>query len=124
MDAGELKQLESSGLITVGGHTHDYVKLSSLSESQQAEEILKNKNVLEEVLGHKIEYFSYPFGTNHGYTAETMGILEDIGFSLACGNSYGMVSLVETENRYDLPRVKVGNWNSFVFYRFLRRFFD
>jgi len=124
MSAQELRKLEEGGLITIGGHTHSYVKLSSLPKWQQIEEILKNKNVLEEVLGHSIKYFSYPFGNDNSYTAETISILEDIGFNLACGNSYGTVSITGQTNRYELPRVKVGDWNPFTFYRFLRRFFD
>ena len=124
MSAQELRKLAEGGLVTIGGHTHNYVKLSSLPKWQQIEEISKNKNVLEEVLGHNIEYFSYPFGNEDCYTAETIGILEDIGFSLACGNTYGMVSISGETSRYELPRVKVGNWNQYTFYRFLKRFFD
>ncbi len=124
VNAQELRALTEGGLVTIGGHTHSYVKLSSLSKWQQIEEISKNKNVLEEVLGHNIKYFSYPFGNDNSYTVETISILEDIGFSLACGNSYGTVSVTDQTNRYELPRVKVGNWNPFTFYRFLKRFFD
>lgn len=124
MSAQELRKLEVGGLITIGGHTHSYVKLSSLPKWRQIEEVLRNKDILEEVLGHNIEYFSYPFGNDNGYTAATIGILEDIGYSLACGNSYGTVNITDETNRYELPRVKVGNWNAFTFYRFLRRFFD
>jgi len=123
MSAQELKKLEEGGLITIGGHTHNYVKLSSLPKWQQVEEISKNKDVLEEVLGHRIEYFSYPFGNDNSYTAETIDILEDFGFSLACGNSYGAVSIAGGTNRYGLPRVKAGNWKPFTFYRFLEGFF-
>lgn len=124
MSAQELRKLEEGGLVTIGGHTHSYVKLSSLPRWRQIEEILRNKDILEEVLGHNIEYFSYPFGNDDGDTAATIGILEDIGYSLACGNSYGTVGIVGETSRYELPRVKVGNWNAFAFYRFLRRFFD
>jgi peptidoglycan/xylan/chitin deacetylase (PgdA/CDA1 family) len=124
MTAQELRKLEEGGLITIGGHTHSYVKLSSLPKWRQIEEILRNKDILEEILGHNIEYFSYPFGNDHSYTADTIGILEDMGYSLACGNSYGAVSIAGQTNCYELPRVKVGNWNTFTFYRFLRRFFD
>ena len=124
MSAQELRELAEGGLVTIGGHTHSYVKLSSLPKWQQIEEVLKNKNVLEEVLGHNIQYFSYPFGNDNSYTAETISILKDIGFSLACGNSYGTVSVTGQTSRYELPRVKVGNWNAFTFYRFLKRFFN
>ncbi len=122
MSAQELQKLEEGGLITTGGHTHNYVKLSSLPKWHQAEEISKNKNVLEEVLGHRIEYFSYPFGNDGSHTADTINILKDYGFSLSCGNCYGTVNLAEEINYYDLPRIKVGNWNSFTFYRFLKGF--
>ena len=124
MSSQELRKLAEGGLVTIGGHTHSYVKLSSLPKWQQIEEVLKNKNVLEEVLGHNIKYFSYPFGNDNSYTAETISILKDIGFSLACGNSYGTVSVTGQTSRYELPRVKVGNWNPFTFYRFLTRFFN
>lgn len=125
MDAQELKELDESDLISIGGHTHNGVKLSSLSQWQQAEEISTNKNVLEEVLGHKIEYFSYPFCGNDG--CDSMGIskiLKDNDFSLACGNAYSMVNLAKKINFYDLPRVKVGNWNQITFHTFLERFWN
>ena len=124
MNAQELKEVEEDGLVTVGGHTHNYVKLSSLPQWQQVEEISKNKDVLEEVLGHSIKYFSYPFGGSDSYTTETIDILEDSGFSLACCNSYGTVSISGETGRYELPRAKVGNWNPFTFYKFLERFFN
>jgi peptidoglycan/xylan/chitin deacetylase (PgdA/CDA1 family) len=124
MNSQEVKRLEQGGLITIGGHTHDCVKLSSLPKWQQAEEISKNKEVLEEILGHGIEYFSYPCGGDSGYTAETMNILEDFGFGLAFGNSYGAISADEKVNCYDLPRVRVANCRPFAFYKFLSRFLD
>jgi peptidoglycan/xylan/chitin deacetylase (PgdA/CDA1 family) len=124
MNAQELRKLEEGRLVTIGGHTHSYVKLSSLPKWRQIEEILRNKDILEEILGHNIEYFSYPFGNDSSYTAETIDILQNVGYSLACGNSYGTVGIADQINRYELPRIKAGNWNTFTFYRFLRRFFD
>jgi peptidoglycan/xylan/chitin deacetylase (PgdA/CDA1 family) len=124
LSAQELCKLEEGGLITIGGHTHNCIKLSSLPKWRQIEEILRNKDILEEILGHNIEYFSYPFGNDNSYTTETIGILKNMGYSLACGNSYGTVSTTGQTSHYDLPRVKGGNWNTFTFYRFLKRFFD
>jgi peptidoglycan/xylan/chitin deacetylase (PgdA/CDA1 family) len=124
MSAEELRRIAEGGAIAIGGHTHSYVKLSRLPGQQQAEEILRNKEILQEVLGHDIEYFAYPFGNDDSYTPETMHILQDVGFSLACGGSYGTVSATGSDSFYELPRVKVGNWGAFTFYRFLRRFFE
>jgi len=124
MDAQELKELDESDLISIGGHTHNGVKLSSLSQWQQTKEVSKNKDVLEDVLGHKISYFSYPFGGDDGCDSTEMSkTLRDNDFSVACGNAYNMVNLAEEMNFYDLPRVKVGNWNQITFHTFLERFF-
>jgi len=122
MDAQELKKLEESELITIGGHTHNCANLPLLSKCHQIEEVSKNKDILEEVLGHQIDYFSCPFAND--YTNETINILKNIGFKLACGNSYGTVGITGQTSCYDLPRVKVGNWSSFTFHKFLERFFE
>jgi len=124
MSAEELRKITEGGAIAIGGHTHSYAKLSCLPKWQQVEEILRNKEILQEVLGQDIEYFAYPFGNDGGYTPETMQILQDVGFSLACGGSYGTVSATGGDGFYELPRVKVGNWGAFTFYRFLRSFFE
>jgi peptidoglycan/xylan/chitin deacetylase (PgdA/CDA1 family) len=124
MSAGELRKLAEGGMIAIGGHTHSYAKLSCLPSPLQVEEILRNKGILEEVLGQDIEYFAYPFGDDDGYTPETVRILQNVGYSLACGGSYGTVSATRGDGFYELPRVKVGNWSAFTFYRFLRMFFE
>jgi hypothetical protein len=71
--------------------------------------LLKSKEILEEALGCTIEYFSYPFGSHDGLTAETIGILRGAGSGPACGNSYGTAGIAGETSCYDLPGVKVGN---------------
>ena len=122
MNAQELKELEKGGLITIGGHTHNYVKLSSLTKWQQVEEISKNKSILEEVLEHQVEYFSYPFGSECVYMGDTEDILTGCGYSLAFGNSHGTINPVGEINHYDLPRIKIGNCSQFVFHKYLDNF--
>ena len=123
MDAQELKELDESDLISIGGHTHNGVKLSSLSQRQQIEEISKNKDILEEVLSHEIEYFSYLFGNDADCdTAGMDKILKGNDFSIAAGNAYGMVDITRKTNLYDLPRVRAGNWNEITFHTFLESF--
>jgi len=122
MNVQQLRKLDQTGLITVGGHAHNYVKLSSLSESEQAEEISKNKVVLEEVLGKVIRYFSYPLCAAGDVSVGTGRLLEENGFSLGCGGSYGVVGALEQINPFDLPRVKVKNWSVYEFHKVLERF--
>ena len=125
MNAQELKELDQSDLITIGGYTHHGVKLSSLNKFQQTDQIMKNKYVLEEVTGHEVRYFSYPFddNCNHVITG-TARILRDNGFCLACGNSYETINVAKPIALHDIPRIKVGNWNPIAFHTFLDRIFD
>lgn len=118
----ELKRLEEGGLITIGGHTHNCTKLSSLSEPEQVKEIGRNKQILEEVLGHRIEYFAYPFGDENSYTTATVRLLKGFGFTLSCRVSAGTVDVAEAASRYELPRITVRDWNPFTFYRRLTAF--
>jgi len=124
LGAQELKKIEDGGLITVGGHTHHGVKLSRLSESEQRDEIQYNKRILEEVLGHGVEYFAYPFGDEGSYTAGTGRILRDCGFRLSCRVSCDTVRVTGADSRYELPRLAIRDWNLFTFHRYLTAFLD
>jgi peptidoglycan/xylan/chitin deacetylase (PgdA/CDA1 family) len=118
----ELKTLEEGGLIAVGGHTHHCVKLSVLSEPEQKNEIEYNKRILEEVLGHGIESFAYPFGDESSYTTATRRILRDSGFRLSCRVSSDTVSVTGADSPYELPRLTIRDWNPFTFHRYLDAF--
>jgi peptidoglycan/xylan/chitin deacetylase (PgdA/CDA1 family) len=122
LSAPELRQLEAGGLITVGGHTHHGVKLSRLSEREQRSEIQYNKQALEEVLGHAVEYFAYPFGDEGSYTGATQRILRDCGFRLSCRVSCDTVSVTGADSPYELPRLAIRDWNLFTFHRYLSAF--
>jgi peptidoglycan/xylan/chitin deacetylase (PgdA/CDA1 family) len=122
MDCTELIELDRSRFITLGCYTHNCVKLDLLPKWQQIEEITKNKDVLEELLRHDIKYFAYPYGDSYG--TETVEVVQEAGFNLACGGSYDMFRFTDLHNSYELPRVKAGNWNPFTFYRFLKNFFS
>jgi len=119
----ELRKLEAGGLITVGGHSHNCTKLSSLCESEQRREIGRNKRILEEILGRRIEYFAYPFGAPDSYTTATPRLLNELGFTLSCCVSSDTVSATGATSRYELPRVTIRDWNPFTFYRCLAAFF-
>lgn len=118
----ELRRLEEDGRVTVGGHADHGVKLSVLPEWEQAREIGRNREILEEALGHGVEYFSYPYGHEDNPTAATKKIVKGSGFTLSCHGRSGTVSATGATDPYELPRLKVGDWNPFTFYRCLRAF--
>lgn len=62
LSPSEIKALDDSGRIEIGGHTSSHAKLDELSPLEQRREIAENKNLLESILTHSIISFAYPYG--------------------------------------------------------------
>ncbi len=89
LNVDELAELEASGLIEIGAHTVNHVRLGGLSATVQSEEIHGSKHALEAACGHSIRSFSYPHGTAGSYSAETVDIVRNAGFLGACTTRLG-----------------------------------
>jgi peptidoglycan/xylan/chitin deacetylase (PgdA/CDA1 family) len=76
----QVRLLDKSGLITIGGHTVNHRNLASLSEADQRFEIINGKQALEAQLGHGIRHFAYPYGA---YNAESIQIAREAGYVTA-----------------------------------------
>lgn len=62
MNGDEIRMLGASEHIEIGGHTLTHPRLSKLMPEQQAREITANKERLEQLLGHSLITFAYPYG--------------------------------------------------------------
>ncbi|UNP88477.1 polysaccharide deacetylase family protein [Aeromonas encheleia] len=62
MDGDEIRALAASGHVEIGGHTLTHPRLSTLTPTLQAHEIQANKDRLEQLLGHPLLSFAYPYG--------------------------------------------------------------
>lgn len=62
MNGEEVRTLAASGHVEIGGHTLTHPRLSKLTPEQQAHEIQANKQRLEQLLGHSLISFAYPYG--------------------------------------------------------------
>jgi peptidoglycan/xylan/chitin deacetylase (PgdA/CDA1 family) len=113
----QLARLEKTGLIEIGAHTSTHALLSALPRAQQEREIQSSQTVLEEMLGHPVATFAYPFGAGGDYTAESVELVCALGFELACANFPGMVW--RRSDRFELPRLLVRDWNGETFERWL-----
>jgi peptidoglycan/xylan/chitin deacetylase (PgdA/CDA1 family) len=115
----EVLALEEGNLIEVGGHTVMHPFLSALSVASQKQEIQQGKIHLEQILGHPVKSFAYPYGD---YTADTITVVQDTGFTCACSTNKGNVR--QQSDRFQLPRVGVQDWDKDEFERRLSRWFD
>ena len=118
----EVVALAQGGLVEIGAHTVHHLVLSALPASSQAEEIETSKRTLEDIAGTSIQSFSYPFGTPHDYTSETVRLVKSAGFCRACSNFSGFVTARTPV--FELPRVVVRNWNGAAFERQLENWFS
>lgn len=63
LDWSELAELEASGLVTVGSHTHTHPDLDTLARADAGAaraELAHSKELLEERLDRPVEHFAYP----------------------------------------------------------------
>jgi peptidoglycan/xylan/chitin deacetylase (PgdA/CDA1 family) len=118
----EVVALAQGGLIEVGTHTMTHPVLSTLPEASQREEILESKSWLEEILNRQVTSFSYPYGSRSAYTAETVSLVREAGFSCACSAFAGVVE--RSTDPFELPRVWVRDWDGDRFARRLSRWFS
>lgn len=58
----QLSEATSTGLVTVGSHTHGHSDLSEASESEALEEMRRSKELIEDRLGTACRHFAYPWG--------------------------------------------------------------
>ena len=101
MNWEQLKEMEANG-ITIESHTLTHPKLEELPDDEIRMELLNSKNLLEENLGHPVEFLAYPTGT---YNLHIAGIAQDAGYKGAFTIKYGVVD--RGSNFYALERVPI-----------------
>jgi len=57
----QLAEAVSTGLVTVGSHTHSHADLSRATEIEAEEEMRRSKELIEDRLGVPCEHFAYPW---------------------------------------------------------------
>ncbi|MDQ2806171.1 MAG: polysaccharide deacetylase family protein, partial [Chloroflexota bacterium] len=76
MKADQLRDLERRGHV-IGGHTWDHRNMAILTLEELQKQLDLSESDLNEVLGHKPQFVSYPFGA---YTEDVVAELEHRGY--------------------------------------------
>ena len=97
----QVKMLDKSGLITIGGHTLDHPELATLSVSDQEHEIIDSKKQIEAEIGHPIFDFAYPYGN---YDDDTINIARQAGYRDAVTTEAGTYQ--SAGSVYTLKRIR------------------
>lgn len=73
----QIRALDKSGLITIGGHTLDHPDLPTLPVAVEQTEIAASKTQIEAEIGHPIYDFAYPYGD---YDDTTIQLVRAAGY--------------------------------------------
>lgn len=122
LTAEEIRRLAQGGVVEVGAHTREHPVLSSLPIAMQRDEIGGSKIRLEEILGHAVTSFAYPYGTRSDYTSATVELVREAGYDHACSNFEGLVQ--QDTDPWQLPRFLVRDWDGEEFARKLSEWRD
>jgi peptidoglycan/xylan/chitin deacetylase (PgdA/CDA1 family) len=99
----EAQLMQSSGMI-IGGHTHNHVALSTLSNEEQAVDLATCGSVLRKRLKSQAFWpFCYPYGHSYSFNAATIQRLNAVGFM--CGFTTETGSNRPGDDLFSLRRV-------------------
>jgi peptidoglycan/xylan/chitin deacetylase (PgdA/CDA1 family) len=92
---------------TIGAHTMHHVALAAMRPSAALWEMSESKRQLQQVLGHPVSEFAYPYGSFTGYLA---GQARAMGFESAASTTAG--AWHQPGELWWLHRERVSGWTS------------
>jgi peptidoglycan/xylan/chitin deacetylase (PgdA/CDA1 family) len=99
----QIREMEKDD-ISFGAHTRHHVYLPLADPLEAQYEIAGSKKVIEDHLGHGIDYFSYPVG---GFTEDIKHLVKEVGFKAAVSTNRGKDRL--NFDLYELKRIRINN---------------
>jgi peptidoglycan/xylan/chitin deacetylase (PgdA/CDA1 family) len=98
-----IAEMAAAGM-TFGSHTRSHRMLSRLTVDEQASELRDGVSWIRGLTGQTSVPFCYPWGGPKTYTADTLRILDETGYSLAF-NTVRRAAVVGRDHRFELPRI-------------------
>lgn len=104
MTKGEVKEIAFSGLVEIASHTLSHTSLTGAKTEIIQKELVDSKNFLEELSGHKVFSFAYPYGH---FNSQVETLVKDIGYLEAVTVVSGVNQL--PKERFALKRLRPGS---------------
>jgi peptidoglycan/xylan/chitin deacetylase (PgdA/CDA1 family) len=99
----EIKEMEKYNILA-GAHTRHHAYLPRSTPTEAQDEIAGSKKIIEDNLGHSIDYFCYPTG---GFTEDIKGLVKQAGYKAAVTTNRGKGRF--NLDLYQLKRVHMNN---------------
>ncbi|MBI2018813.1 polysaccharide deacetylase family protein [Candidatus Daviesbacteria bacterium] len=105
MNWNQIKEIQSSGLVTFEGHSVSHANLASLSYAAVLKQLVDSKNVLQSQTGYPVNFIAYPYGVSN---KTVWAQAQKAGYVGGLGTWYGKAS----GPSINMPRIKVsGFWS-------------
>jgi len=82
MNDAHIKEMNDY-LICIGSHAHSHLALAKLNDNDIIDELALSKKIIENIIGNKIDCFSYPSGGKQAVTLGNARLVKEIGFNYA-----------------------------------------
>jgi peptidoglycan/xylan/chitin deacetylase (PgdA/CDA1 family) len=105
MDWGEVRQLASDPLVTIGAHTVNHHALAKLPVARVVSEVLESVHRLRDKLGRRPRHFAYPYGRLSAAGEREFALLADLDLTTAVRTVPGTVSAANLHGPTALPRI-------------------
>jgi peptidoglycan/xylan/chitin deacetylase (PgdA/CDA1 family) len=119
--ADEIPRLSEGKLVDIGAHSVTHPVLAVEPLEVQRKEIIGCKRQLEGILGRPVKSFSYPYGGSGDVGRETIALVREAGYQVACANF--PMAVTSRFDPYWVSRCLVRDWDGEEFARRLRAFF-
>ena len=101
MDAAQIREMEAAG-VSIGSHTLSHPRLPECRHDDKGREIGDSKARLEDLLGHAVEHFAYPYGQYDDRDRERVA---EAGYRSACSTRSGFNN--PGTDRFQLRRIEI-----------------
>lgn len=108
----EIESLDKEPLIEIGAHTVNHPVLNKLSRPKALEEINGSKVRLEQVLGHSVDSFAYPFGSHVEVGKREFDFVKELGFKSGVTSRFGHIQTEHKDHVFALPRVYISHYDN------------
>ncbi|MFA4905543.1 MAG: polysaccharide deacetylase family protein [Candidatus Margulisiibacteriota bacterium] len=105
MEWDQIQMLAADDLISIGSHTSNHAKLSTLNIREVRKELAESKTLLEAKIGKKVYYFCYPWGQATECSPIIINEVKKGGYIAACSTIWGRHS--SKNNIYALRRIGI-----------------
>ena len=87
LSKSELKELGSCFNACIGAHGHSHHRFTEMSRTRLLRDIQRNRENLEQIMGHPVTTISYPHGS---ISRKAKSVVKQAGFVLGCGSRFGI----------------------------------